>query len=80
MPEWHIDQWPNIGKWNSPELRGSVNFCNRDQIPHWIAHMTEMMIALDSYFIEDQNQPKDHLIWTSESWFLNLFIHSCILG
>jgi len=30
----------------------------------WVAHLMEMMIALNSSFREDQIQPKYHLIWT----------------
>ena len=41
--------------------------------------MMNIIIVIYSFFREDQNRPKDHLIWTSRSWFLNLFIYSCIL-
>ena len=41
--------------------------------------MTEMMIALDSSFRENQNRPKDHLLSINESWVLNYFIHTCIM-
>jgi len=48
------------------------------QIPLWTAHSVEMMIALNSSFQEDQNQPKYHLIWIRESVFLNYKPHMCI--
>ena len=31
----------------------------------------DVMIELNYYFQKDQNQPKDHQIWTRESVFLN---------
>lgn len=79
IPEWHIDRWTDIGRWNSPWLRGRVNFCNCSKIPPSTTQMTEIMTALDSSFREDKNQPKYHPIWSSGSWVMNYFIHTCIM-
>lgn len=37
-----------------------VKLCNYVKIPLWTTYLIEMMIALNSFFPGDQNQPKDH--------------------
>jgi len=78
MTGWHIDRWPCFTSGIIPSLEGVLKICNFYQIPLWTTHLMEMMMALGSSFWEDQNRPKDHLVWTRKSWFLILCTHSWI--
>ena len=59
-----------------PSWEGVLKLATRAKFHLGTTHLMEMVIVLNSSFWEeDQNWYKDHLIWTSRSVFLNFCPH-----